>query len=270
MRFAAAILMLLAASSTGRSQALTQPPETAQPAQVEVRIRSLNIVSESLPQADRERVIRSLDGHGYVPGEFEERTRMGLRNLGYYYTRVEDAELTQVRDDKVGKSADVVIKVVPGDQYRLRFIEFRNETVFKPERLRSQFPLQTGDLFCSSSVAYGLQKLMKLYQGMGHINIGAVPIPAIDEVHHTIDLTIDIDEGKSYVFGSLVLSGVEPHAGTGKALVESWKTVQGKAYDPEALKAWMTANFPSAGQEAYGVQVVDTEPWHVNVLLQFP
>lgn len=270
MRFAAAILTLFALASPGLAQSPSLAQSSAQQPQAEIQVRSLSLVSDSLPKADRERVIRSLEGDAYVPGEFEERTRMGLRNLGYYYARVEDAELTEVREDKTGKSANVSLKVTPGAQYRLRFLEFRHETVFAPDQLRSQFPIQTGSLFCAGGVAYGLEKLMNLYQDKGYINFGAIPIPTIDESHHTVDLTIDIDEGKSYVFGNLILNGTEPHAGAGKTLIESWKTVQGKAYNPESLKAWMAFNCPSAAQNTYSVQVVDSEPWHVNVLLQFP
>ena len=264
MRFAGAILTLFVFASAGVAQPAAPPPQDG------VRIRGLSLVSDSLPHADRERVIRSLEGHAYLPSEFEERTRIGLRNLGYYYAQVEDAELTQVRDDKAGKSADVAIKVVPGAQYRLRFIEFKNETLFPPERLRSQFPIQQGDLFCASSMMYGLEKLKSLYHDRGYINFGAIPIPAIDESHRTVDLTIDIDEGKPYVFGHLTFDGVEPRAGAAKALIESWKSLQGKTYNPELPKSWLASNWPAAKQNVYSVQAVENDPREVNLSLQFP
>jgi outer membrane translocation and assembly module TamA len=264
MRIAAAILTLFFFASPGHSQSATQPP------QAEVQIRSLKIVSDDLPQADRERVMRSLQGQAYFPNEFEERTRMSLRNLGYYNARVDDATLSEIREEKAGKSADVSVNVEPGAQYRLGFIQFKHATIFPPDQLRSQFPIQTGSLFSAGSVGYGLEKLKNLYQDKGYINFGAVPVPGVDESRHIVDLTIDLDEGQLYVFGHLILDGVEPRAGAGKALIESWASLQGKTYSPELLKVWLASNWPPAAQNAYSVRTAETDPRQVNVFLRFP
>jgi outer membrane translocation and assembly module TamA len=270
MRFASAILTFLVFASIGRAQPSAEMPPTGQSAQIEVQIRSLTIVSDDLPQADRERVMRCLQGYAYVSVEFEERTRQSLRNLGYYHAEVEDAELSWVRDGQPGNRADVSIRVKPGAQFRLGYIQFKHATLFAPDQLRSQFPIKAGSLYCASSLEYGLEKLRGLYQDKGYINFGAIPLPVIDESHHVVDLTIDLDEGKPYVFGRLVLDGVEPRAGAGKALIESWASLQGKTYNPEALKAWLAANWPAATRNEYSVQTAENDPREINLLLQFP
>jgi outer membrane translocation and assembly module TamA len=264
MRIAAAILTFFVFAGLGRSQTPTHPP------QAEIQIRRLNIVADDLPQADRELVIRSLQSHAYVPGEFEERTRERLRNIGYYHADAEDAVLTELREETAGKSANVSIKVEPGDQYRLGFIQFKHATRFPPEQLRSQFPIETGSLYCAGSVAYGLEKLKNLYQDKGYINFAAIPQPSVDEGRHLVYLTIDMDEGKPYVFGHLILEGVEPRAGAGKALIDSWANLQGKTYNPELLKAWLASNSASGAQKVFSVQTVESDPWQVNLRLQFP
>jgi outer membrane protein assembly factor BamA len=276
MRIAAATLSLCIFAASGYAQSpAAQSPRAGQSPQTEIRIRSLTVVSDDLPQADRERVLRRLQDHSYVPNEFEERTRQSLRDLGYYYARVEDAELSEIREDKPDKSANVSIanvsiKVQPGAQYRLGFIGFKHATLFSPDQLRSQFPIQTGSAFSASSVGYGLEKLKALYQDKGYINFGAIPVPSIDESHHIVDLTIDLDEGQLHVFGKLILDGVEPHTGAGKSLMDSWASVQGKVYNPELLKAWLTSNWPTAAQNEYRVQTVENDPRQVNLLLEFP
>ena len=270
MRLAAAILTLFVLACPCRPQSLTQSPQTGQPPLAGVQVRGLNLSSDDLPPADRERVIRCLKDHDYVPNEFEERTRQSLRDLGYYYARVENAELFEVREGESGKSASVSIKVEPGAQFRLGFIQFKRATLFPPDQLRSQFPIETGNLFCANCVGYGLEKLKSLYQDKGYINFAAIPIPSVDESRRIVDLTIDIDEGKPYIFGHLTLEGVEPRAGAGKALIESWKSLQGKTYNPELLKSWLASNSPSGAQNVYSVQAVESDPWQVNIRLQFP
>lgn len=63
-----------------------------------------------------------------------------------------------------------------------------------------------------------------------------------DELRHTVDLVIFMDEGRPYDFGKLYLEGIEPHAGAGKALLNSWKALEGKRYNPLELHRWLLAN----------------------------
>jgi hypothetical protein len=116
--------------------------------------------------------------------------------------------------------------------------------------MRKLFPIQTGDLFNRTKIVEGLEQLRSLYATEGYVDFVANPVTRFDELHRTIALVIEIDEGNPYGFGRLVLDGVEPHAGAGKALLESWKTLQGRRYSPPLLKRWLAANtseWPSRG-----------------------
>jgi outer membrane protein assembly factor BamA len=87
-----------------------------------------------------------------------------------------------------------------------------------------------------------MDQLRNLYATEGYINCVAIPTLRINESHRTIDLVFEIDEGKPFDFGRLLLNGTEPHAGASQALMESWKTLQGKRVNPYQLKSWLTAN----------------------------
>jgi outer membrane translocation and assembly module TamA len=264
MRFPTAIPILLCLIGAALGQGSSQAPPA------EVRIRSLTIVSDQLSFADRQRIVRSLQSQAYLPEEFEERVRLRLRDLGYYCARAESAQLSSLRQESQERSADVSIKVEPGAQYRLGVIEFHHATVFPPDQLRSQFPVETGDLFNATSLAYGLERLKDLYQTKGHINFGAIPKVEIDEARHVINLTIDIDEGKAYVFGQLILDGIEPHAGDGNALISSWAKLRGKSYDPELLKDWLASNWPSGKEGLNHMHAIPDEgPQQVSFRLEF-
>jgi outer membrane translocation and assembly module TamA len=262
MRIAAGILIVFCLALAVRAQSPTPPAA--------VGVRTLTIVSNDLPQADRERVIRSLQRQPYSREEFEERVRLSLRNLGYAYARVEEADLSGLRQGWDGASADISVKVAPGAQYRLGTIQFHGATLFPPDQLRSQFPIQTGSLFCATSIQYGLERLKRLYEDKGYINFGAIPQPQADEARHIVNLVLDMDEGKPYVFGRLLLDGVEPHAGVGKELVESWASLQGKTYNPDVLKTWLTANWPAGVNDPQRTAAIEDESREVNFRLQFP
>jgi outer membrane translocation and assembly module TamA len=166
---------------------------------------------------------------------------------------------------------DVSVKVDPGAQYRFGVIEFKHATLFPPGQLRSQFPVKEGSVFNATSVSYGLERLKNLYQAKGHINFGAIPMATVDAKRHIVDLTIDIDEGRAYVFGRLIFEGIEPHAGDGNALVSSWASLKGKAYDPDLLKDWLAANWPSGKEGLSHMHPIPEEsPQQVSFLLEFP
>ena len=84
--------------------------------------------------------------------------------------------------------------------------------------------------------------MRKLYETRGYVNMVANPVPSIDESRRIIDLVLDVDEGEAYDFGRLYLEGVEPHAGAGKALLDSWKPLEGKRFNSLELERWLQAN----------------------------
>jgi hypothetical protein len=269
MRIMAGVFTLLVFAATGHTQA---PAPMAQPEQ---RVRNLTIASDDLPAADRLRIARSLQGGNCDPDELQERVRRMLQDLGFYHAQVDRPELSPMRQSEASQShvadgVDVSVKVLPGAQFHFGVIEFKHATLFPPDKLRSQFPIENGSLFNATSVSYGLERLKNLYTALGHINFGAVPTPVIDEKRHEVNLTIDLDEGNAYVFGPLVLDGIEPHAGDGSALLSSWATLQGKPYNPEILKDWLASNWPSGTEGLNHMHAIpDEHPQQMNFRLQF-
>ncbi|MGD0787595.1 MAG: POTRA domain-containing protein [Terracidiphilus sp.] len=238
MRIVICSLFLWVFASFGLAQDSPQAPEPA------VQVRALTIVASDLPEADRQRIEDSLQGETYSLEELSERVRQNLRDLGYYSAHAESPQLASISEAPLPRSADVSIQVKPGAQYRLGQIAFQGATVFPPDQLRRQFPIEAGSLFNATRVGKGLEALRDLYLEKGYVNFGAMPLPRIDEVRRVIDLTIDVDEGNRYDFGRLILDGVEPRVGTAKALLAAWTSLQGKPYNPQLLAKWLAANAP--------------------------
>jgi hypothetical protein len=200
----------------------------------------LVIESKSLPVAERERIVRLFQQKSYAEGEIGIRLQYALRKVGYYKAVVDEPTFAFPTRGKA--IANVTVKMEPGVQYRLGEIRLRRATVFPAAQLRSVFSLRRGDLFNATEFSRGLDDLRKLYGTRGYVNVVAAPVVAIDESRRIIDIVLEVDEGQAYDFGRLYLQGVEPHPGAGKALLDSWKPLEGRRFNTLELERWLQAN----------------------------
>ena len=245
------------------------PPNTS------VVIHKLMILSSDLPEARRKQIITGYEGRGYRPQELAERVRQALRDSGYYQAVVEDPVLTGVGNIDSAWTADATLHVSAGAQYRLSEIRFTGISIFSLELVRKQFPVEPGGLFDATAISRGLERVKNLYVENGYVRFGAIPMPQIDEVGHTIVLTVDVDEGQPSNFGSLILQGQEPRPGVAKRLLAAWTVgIEGKRYSPTALKHWLSANAPWWSDTPEGMLYITTlpssNPEHIDIRLEFP
>ncbi|MFI5089544.1 MAG: POTRA domain-containing protein [Terriglobales bacterium] len=177
-----------------------------------------------------------------------------------------------VAQERNVRIADVTVTVEEGLRYRLGEISFKGGTVFPADEMRRMFPMQAGEVFNTEKMREGIQNLRKLYGTQGYINLTPVPVSTSDDSRQTVDVIFDLDEGKLFSFGPLVLDGPEPHAGARKALLESWKKLQGKPFDWDALQQWLRKNrlkWPSAAPTPVETSQDQTSQV-VTVRLSFP
>lgn len=149
--------------------------------------------------------------------EDTERVRQAYRDRGYFKaltsepsTRVRDAgglNPFTLRPSK-GKRIDILMPVEEGARYRLGSITFTgNKTLTNTKALRAQFAQKDGDWFNASLFGKGLEQLRKAYGEYGFINFVGTPNPHIDEAKKTINLEIDIDEGKPFYVSRIEFTG---------------------------------------------------------------
>ena len=212
-----------------------------EPVVKKVLISKLVIESNTLPSAERERVVRVFERKAFFQDEISERVRQALRNRGYFKAIVDVPTITPVLHGE-GAGADVRVKVNEGRQYRLGEIRFHKMTVFPDATLRNVFQMQRGDLFNPTKFGKGLEDLRELYGTRGYVNFVATPIPVIDESRGTMDLVLDVDAGKPFDFGKLHLEGIEPYPGAAQALMNSWKPFEGKRFNSAELRRWFAEN----------------------------
>ncbi|HUN83023.1 MAG TPA: POTRA domain-containing protein [Terracidiphilus sp.] len=266
MHTAVGVAILFGVMSTAIAQDSDNPDE------VPVQLRTLTL-NGNLPDALRQQIVSSLQGGEFYTGGLQERVRQKMRDAGYYEARVLDPEQTDVKQQEGIEIVDVSVRVVPGDLYKLGEIKITGASAFPSDQLRKQFPVESGSLFNEAAVSKGLDQLKTLYQSQGYVNFGAIPRGDVDEEHHIVNLTIEIDEGGLVNFGHLILDGVEPRAGAAKSLTDSWKDLAGKRYSPELLKQWLAANTSDWPKDAIDQirteNSPDPDPHVVNVVVHF-
>jgi outer membrane protein insertion porin family len=151
--------------------------------------------------------------------EDTERVRAEFQNRGYFKVLVDDPK-TEIHDTGhtgfhvplmqpgLGKSVDITMPIEEGDRYRLGTITFQhNKAISNVAALRSLFPMKDGDIFSREKVAKGLENLRKAYGEAGYINFTSVPDTKFDDVKKTVNLEIDVDEGKQFYVRRIEFQG---------------------------------------------------------------
>ncbi|MEO6119472.1 MAG: outer membrane protein assembly factor BamA, partial [Terriglobales bacterium] len=148
--------------------------------------------------------------------EDAERVRFEYQKAGYFKAIVADPT-TALRDvgrnyvnpfSKAGKRVDITVPVEEGDRFKLGKITFKgNKAVTNLDALRKLFPMKDGDIFNTENIRKGLESLRKAYGSLGHINFTPVPDTIIHDETKTIDVEVDLDEGKSYSVRRIEFAG---------------------------------------------------------------
>ncbi|MGA2004254.1 MAG: outer membrane protein assembly factor BamA, partial [Terriglobales bacterium] len=151
--------------------------------------------------------------------EDTERVRAEFQNRGYFKVLVEDAK-TEIHDTGhtgfhvpliqagQGKSVDILLPITEGARYHLSSITFKNnKAIQNVKALRGLFPMRDGDIFNREKIAKGLENLRKAYGEAGYINFTAVPDTKFNDEKRTVDLVIDVDEGKQFYVRRIEFQG---------------------------------------------------------------
>jgi outer membrane protein insertion porin family len=187
MRYVISVLLLFVATVSASAD------ESA------IVIRNLTLIhSDKLSTADEEFVVQEVKSHNYKStnvSEIAERVRYGFQRCGYFKVIVHDPAFTIVIRDSGSETVDVSVKVDEGEVYRLKEITFPNTSIFSARELRSQFPITDGDILDRDKIAEGLEGMRRLYASKGYSQFSAVPETRIDEIAHTISLSVNLDSG---------------------------------------------------------------------------
>jgi outer membrane translocation and assembly module TamA len=261
---------VLAAALTGVAWAQAPVDQKQAP----VVVRKLTVTATDKPAADWTTMMAPFEGEAYTADDLAARIQQKLRDNGYYLAQVATPKLSDVQQKGGQRWADVSVQVMAGDQYRMGQITFRATSQFKKEQMRSVFPIAAGDVFNANAINVGIEKLKSLYEAQGFADVGAVPSMAVDDEHHVIDVSVEVEEGYPYLFGELTFEGPEPMPGTNKSLLAGWSEIAGKRYNPAVLEKWLAAHAPKSAPGAPAIHpraegIANTDAHQMNVLLVY-
>jgi outer membrane protein assembly factor BamA len=223
---AVALAVLLVVSSLSAQSPTSRP---------EVAISDLTLAGVThLSSAELQDIAAEVKSYRYPPNqpnEIGERIHYALLERGYFDAKLDNLDVTRVRQVGSEATLSVSASVNEGQQYRLSEITFSGAQAFPDNQLRSLFAIANGDIFNTDKIREGLESLRKLYATQGYINFTPVPNTDADHATSLVSLKIDLDEGKQFRFGRFLFDGGDPQPGTSAELIELWKPYEGKLYD---------------------------------------
>jgi outer membrane protein assembly factor BamA len=199
-----------------------------------------------IPATDQESIASSLRQQTYsgdldtATSELQKRVILAWQERGFFKPRVEvDAKV--LTSSPVNQRLSVTVHVDAGKRYRLGDISFiNNRAVVNPKALRNLFPINQGDLFKIGKVREGMEKMRYVYGELGYINATFVSDMRVDEERQEISVTIDTDEGKSFVISSINFVGLDD--GTVQNISSGLYLKRGDIYNQRLASIFMQEN----------------------------
>ena len=210
-----------------------------------IELSSLDFRGQTMLPPEELRVIaESLMEKSYSdpqwPEELQQRVRDAWQHRGYFKVVVGDPLVRQLPAAPGEQRAAVTISVDAQQLYKLGRIGYAYNTAFSSGELRSFFHIEDGESFDTHKLQEGIETMRKAYAVKGFINMVAIPVLDIDELHSTLTVTLDLAQGKQFRFGQITVHGMDP-ALAEKLLHESGLET-GAIFDPALVNRFFERN----------------------------
>ncbi len=134
---------------------------------------------------------------------------------------------------------DVTFAVTPGQQYKLKSLEWSGNKEFPTETLRKMVRAEPGLPANAIRLADNLKDIQKLYGSRGFMTATITPEAVFDEGAGTVAMRLDVKEGAVYHMGDLEFRGLDNSLMA--KLRAAWKIRQGEVYDATYLSEYLPA-----------------------------
>jgi outer membrane protein assembly factor BamA len=169
-----------------------------------------------------------------------EQVRPIYQKRGYLRVRLGPPEirLTGNPNQKLPEQIPVFVPVTPGSIYKWKGVEFSGNSLLSTGTLASDLNLKVDEVADGMAIEAGLDRIREEYAHVGHLDAKIDPVASYDDQAHTLSYRIRIDEGKSYTFGALTVTGLSPAAE--KRLRDAWTISQGELFDKASFEELLT------------------------------
>lgn len=133
---------------------------------------------------------------------------------------------------------DVTFAVTPGQQYKLKNLDWDGNHVFSTEELQKMVRAKAGEPANTMRIRDNLKDIQKLYASKGYVTAALKAEAIFGDAPGTVVIRLEIKEGPEFKMGELEFRGLD-NSLTAK-LREAWKIRPGEVYDAGYLEEYLT------------------------------
>jgi outer membrane protein assembly factor BamA len=134
---------------------------------------------------------------------------------------------------------DVTFAVTPGQQYKLKDVEWSGNHAFSSEALEKMVVAKPGEPANTVRIADDLKDIQKLYGSKGYVTATVKTEADFDDAAGTVVIRLEVSEGYVYHMGELEFRGLD-NSLTAK-LRNAWKIRPGEVFDASYLSEYLPA-----------------------------
>jgi outer membrane protein assembly factor BamA len=166
-------------------------------------------------------------GRGYLKAEF-----------GEPQPKVVKAPAAETEDGPRNQTdVDVTFAVTPGQQYKLKSLEWSGNHEFPTEALQKMVRAELGQPANTVRLAENLKDVQSLYGSRGFIAVTITPDAQFDGAAGTVAIRLEVKEGSVYHMGELEFRGLDN--GLTAKLRNAWKLRAGEVYNSAYLSDYL-------------------------------
>jgi outer membrane protein assembly factor BamA len=134
---------------------------------------------------------------------------------------------------------DVSFPVTPGQQYKLKSLQWSGNQAIPTETLAKMVRLEPGQPANMVRLNDSLAEIQKLYGSKGYVTSMITPQPSFDDTAGTVAITLEVKEGPVFHMGDLEFRGLDN--GLTAKLRNAWKIRPGEIYNSTYLSEYLPA-----------------------------
>jgi outer membrane protein assembly factor BamA len=132
---------------------------------------------------------------------------------------------------------DVTFHVTPGQQYKLKSIEWSGNKEISTDMLQKMVRAEPGQPVNTVRISDNLKDVQKLYGSRGYVSAAITPETTFDDPAGTVAIRLNVKEGYEYHMGELEFRGLD-NSLTAK-LRNAWKLRPGDVFDATYLSQYL-------------------------------
>ena len=149
-----------------------------------------------------------------------------------------EVRLTGNPNKKLPEQIPVYVPINPGAVYRWKGVEWNGNNVLSTITLTNTVRLKSGDVADGMAIEAAWDRVHEEYGRRGYMQTKVEPQATYDDAAHTVSYHVHIEEGKTFRFGSLVITGLSPNAE--RHLRDAWPIQQGELFDKAKYEEFLT------------------------------